>query len=135
MHTPELASNPKFATMAARKEHEAELDRLIETWTRKRDRDRTVRELLAAGIAASPSRDVRDIYADPHLIDRHAFVNLVHPDLGELRLVGPPWRAEGMPFEPQRAPYLGEHTDEVLRDVLGLSDETLADLRERDTIL
>lgn len=131
---PELADDPRFATAAARKRNEAELDRIIGAWTRERDRDWLARELLDAGVAAAPSRDARDLYADSHLRARGTFAAVEHPAWGELELVGPPFRIEGRDLTPRRAPLLGEHTEVILGSLLGLSKEELADYRRRGVV-
>ena len=134
MGRPELAEDPRFATAAARKRNEAELDRIIGDWTRERDRDWLARELLGAGVAAAPSRDARDLYADSHLRARDSFATVEHPEWGDLKLVGPPFRIEGRDLSPRRAPLLGEHTDAILGGLLGFSEEELADYRRRGVI-
>jgi len=132
---PELADDPRFATMASRKKNEAELDRIIEEWTRARDRDWMVNEFCRAGLAAAPSRDFRDLYADPHLRARQAFVTVDHPEIGKLELVGAPWKIDGGEMPMRRAPLLGEHNDYVLRELLGLSEAEVAGLRRKEIIL
>jgi len=132
---PELASDARFVTMAARKQNQVELDGIIEAWTVKRDRDWVVAEFCRAGVAAAPSRDAADLYADPHLRERGAFVAVDHPELGELELVGFPWKMSGLEAPVRHAPLLGEDNDYVLGELLGLSAAELAGLRERDIIL
>ncbi len=134
MGQPALADDPRFAKVDARKKNERELDAIIEKWTCERDRDRLVSQLLRAGVAAAPSRDARDLYADPHLQARGAFVNVKHPTLGDLELIGTPWRMQDYTAEPVRAPSLGEHTDSVLTDVLGLTNAKLESLRDKQII-
>ncbi|MGB2798759.1 MAG: CoA transferase [Dehalococcoidia bacterium] len=132
---PELAKDPRFADRASRKKNESELDQIIEEWTRARDRDWMADEFCRAGLAAAPSRDGRDLYADPHLQARHAFVTVDHPEIGELELVGAPWKTNKCEIALQRAPLLGEHNDYVLRGLLGLSDAEVADLRTSEVII
>jgi crotonobetainyl-CoA:carnitine CoA-transferase CaiB-like acyl-CoA transferase len=134
MAQPELARDPRFATAAARKENETELDALVEAWTRARDRDRLVALLERAGVAAAPCRDARDLYADPHLRERGAFLKVDHPELGELEMVRAPWLLDERGGELGSAPMLGEHNDELLSDVLGLGEDEIARLREDDII-
>ena len=134
MDRPELTEDPLFATAAARKRNEAQLDRIIGDWTRERDRDWLARELLGAGVAAAPSRDARDLYADSHLRARGSFATVEHPEWGDLELVGPPFRIEGRDLSPRRAPLLGEHTDAILGGLLGLSAEELDDYRRRGIV-
>ncbi len=134
MGQPELATDERFAGREARKRHEAELDAIVEAWTRERDRDWLARELLATGVAAAPSRDARDLYADRHLRERGSLVTVEHPEWGDLELVGPPFRIEGRDLTPRRAPLLGEHTDHVLEEILGMSPQEIAGCRERAVI-
>jgi len=135
MGQPELAKDPRYADVASRKKNEAELDRIVATWVRQRDRDWMARELTEAGIAAAPSRDNRDIYADPHLKERDAFVKVDHPELGELQFINPPWKFSSIDTRTNRAPLLGEHNDYVLKDLLGFSDEEVEDLTRNDIIM
>ena len=132
---PELAKDPRFADMASRKKNESELDQIIEEWTRARDRDWMADEFCQAGLAAAPSRDGRDLYADPHLQARNAFVTVDHPEIGELELVGAPWKVSDGEIALQCAPLLGEHNDYVLREILGLSEAEVADLRSNEVIM
>jgi len=132
---PELARDSRFADMASRKRNEQELDGIIEKWTRVHDRDWMVSELCKAGLAAAPSRDARDLYADPHLRERGAFIKVDHPELGELELVGAPWKMSDAGMPTNHAPLLGEHNEYVLKDILGLNDAEITDLRDKDIIL
>jgi benzylsuccinate CoA-transferase BbsF subunit len=103
-------------------------------WTRERDRDWMVEEFCRAGLAAAPSRDARDLYADPHLRDRGAFVKIDHPELGELEMVRTPWKIPGRELPASHAPLLGEHNLMALKDLLGLSDQEIEALRSKDVI-
>jgi benzylsuccinate CoA-transferase BbsF subunit len=132
---PELAKDSRFADMASRKKNESELNGIIEEWTRQRDRDWMVNEFCKAGLAAAPSRDGRDLYADPHLRARNAFVTVNHPELGELELAGEPWKMSDHETPARHAPLLGEHNEYVLQELLGLSEAELAELRQRDIIM
>jgi formyl-CoA transferase len=93
-----------------------------------------VNEFCQAGLAAAPSRDWRDLYADPHLRERNAFIKVNHPEIGPLELVGVPWHMSDYQAPAQRAPLLGEHNEYVLREILGLSEKQVAELREKDVI-
>jgi benzylsuccinate CoA-transferase BbsF subunit len=132
---PELKEDPRFADMASRKKNEEELNRIIEEWTRLRDRDWMANEFCRAGVAAAPSRDWRDLYADPHLRARNAFVTVNHPELGELEMVGAPWKISDYEMPTHSVPMLGEHNDYVLREILGLSEAEVAELRKKDIIM
>jgi crotonobetainyl-CoA:carnitine CoA-transferase CaiB-like acyl-CoA transferase len=110
---PGLAGDPRFASRAARKANEDALDAILAAWIRRRDRDTVVATLEAAGVAAAPVRDGRDLYADRHLRERGAFVKVRHPELGELELVRAPWRldADTAPGEGGAAPWRGRRRD------------------------
>lgn len=132
---PELASDPRFADRASRKQNEAELDAIIEAWTSLRDRDLITRELNEAGLAAAPSRESRDLYADTHLRERGALIDIDHPELGPLELIRAPWLMNDYPMPRGPAPQLGQHGDAVLSDLLGLDAAALEELREKDIIM
>ncbi len=121
--------------MKARKSNERVLDGIIEGWTRERDRDWMVNEFNVAGLMAAPSRDYLDLYADPHLRAREAFININHPEIGKLELVGVPWKMTGYKPPARRAPLLGEHNDYVLGEILGLSKQQITELKQKDIIL
>jgi len=135
MERPGLAKDQRFIDMVARKKNEKELDKIIGEWTRQRDRDWMVNELCRAGVAAAPSRDGKDIYADRHLQERGFFAKIQHPELGELEMIRPPWKISDLTLPTGYAPLLGEHNIYVLQGILGLSDEEMADLRKKDIIM
>jgi len=135
MEQPNLAADPRFVDLAARKQHEDALEAAITAWTRDRDRWETTRLLQAAGVAAYPSMTSADLVHDPHLRERGIFVELEHSEVGVRTHVGIPWQMSGTPCAVQApAPLLGQHTDEVLRDVLRMTDAQIAGLRERGVL-
>jgi len=134
MEKPELADDPRFATAAARKRNEAELDAVISEWTRLRDRDLMARQLGEAGVAAAPSRDARDLMRDPHLRARGVFVELDHPETGPRDFVGLPWQMSGCQPALKRSPLLGEHNDYVFGQLLGLDEAEIARLKKSGVI-
>ena len=132
---PELASEPRFSSPPARKANEDELDRIVSDWCRSRDRWAAAETLQAAGVPAFPSASSADLRTDPHLAARGAFHEFEHPEVGVRAHFRVPWRwtrranGTGRP-----APCLGEHTEEVLREVLGLTGNEVADLHERGVV-
>jgi len=132
---PELIKDARFSDMASRKKNEAELDRIIGAWIRQRDRDWMVEEFCKHGLAAAPSRDARDFYADRHLRDRGSIISVDHPELGPLQLQASPWKIDGRTPEVTRAPLLGEHNQYVLGELLGLRDDEIAELRQKEIIM
>ena len=128
---PSLADDARFGSLADRKANEDELDALVDAWTRQGDRWELTRSLQALGVAAFPSLTCDDIVHDPHLNERGYIERLEHPVVGPLEHAGIPWRLRQRPNGVRRpAPCLGEHTDEVLTEVLGYDKATIARLRE-----
>jgi benzylsuccinate CoA-transferase BbsF subunit len=126
---PELAGDPRFVDAASRKRNETELDAIVSGWTRVRDRDLIANTLTRAGVAAAPSRDALDLFHDPHLQARGAFVEVDQPGVGPRRFAGPPWIMSGGGVEPRHAPTLGEHNPYVLREILGMTEAEIAALQ------
>jgi crotonobetainyl-CoA:carnitine CoA-transferase CaiB-like acyl-CoA transferase len=119
---PAWVDAPRFSTSADRLTHADELGRLVEAWTRSRTADAVMETLQAAGVAAGAVADARDLAADPQLNARGYWAVL--PD-GRIvdgivaRLSATP----GAIVAP--APRLGQHTDEVLRDLLGMEQSAI----------
>jgi benzylsuccinate CoA-transferase BbsF subunit len=132
----ELAADPRFAVLAARKENEDTLEEIITAWTQERSADEVTRSLQQAGIAAYPSLDGKDMLANPQVTARGLFVELEHPEVGKRRHLGIPWKMSRTPCEVHRpAPCLGQDTDYVLDDILGLSREDISSLRAKEVLL
>ena len=128
---PALAEDPRFADAAARKVHEDALDEIITGWTGRHDRWWITRTLQAAGVAAFPSMSPRDLAADPQLQARGFLEQLDHPEVGRRVHAGIPWRLDRGPNGVRApAPLLGQHTDDVLGEVLGLGAEEIDRLRQ-----
>lgn len=135
LNRPELATDPRFATVAGRKQHEDELEAVTTEWTRRLSPEEATAQLQAAGIPAAPSMSNKDLSTDPHLNSRSIFVYLEHPEVGVKQHVGIPWQLSKTPLPVRRpAPLLGQDTDYVLREILGYSPEDIAALRERQVL-
>ncbi|MBY0274395.1 CoA transferase [Candidatus Binatia bacterium] len=132
---PALASDPRFATAALRKQNEDALDAAIGAWCATRTAEQTRDILQAAGVAAYPVMTAKDLHDDPHLGSRRYFVDLPHPEVGTRRHMGIPYKLHRTPLAVWRAaPCLGEDTDYVLREVLGYDEEHVAALRDAGTL-
>ena len=126
-----LARDPRFATAAARKQNEDELEKIISAWTSERSAAEAERILQAAGVAASVCAPNKVVAEDAHLKERGYWVYLEHPEVGVQQHCGMPWRMSrtgGSVRAP--APVIGQHTDEVLTKVLGYGADEVARLRE-----
>ncbi len=82
---PELAADPRFATLAARRANEDELEAIVGGWTATRSRDEAVATLVAAGVTAAPVRTMDEVATSEHLRERGFFVTLEHPEAGTPR--------------------------------------------------
>ena len=127
--TPQLADDPRFRSFGERFANRETLLPLL----RERFATRTTEEWLErlrGRVPCAPVNDVRQALADPQVLARDMIVEVPHPEFGTLREVRSPVRTEGEIRQLRRAPRLGEHTDEILREVLSYSDGTIARLRE-----
>jgi benzylsuccinate CoA-transferase BbsF subunit len=135
MGRPELASDPRFATLAARRSNEDAIEAEVSAWTGARNRWEITRALQDAGVAAYPAMTSKDLVENAHLRGRGIFVELEHPEVGARAHVGIPWQMSATPCAvEQPAPLLGQHTDEVLRDVLSMTNDQIADLHQRGVL-
>jgi len=127
---PALTDDPRFSTLAARKQNEHALDAIITAWTTPRDRWEITRVLQGAGVAAIPTFLDWDLFADPHLKERGYFVELEHAEIGKRPLAGVPYSMSVTPCKVRSAaPCLGAGTEMVLSNVLGYSDAQIEVLR------
>ena len=124
----EWVRDARFATLLGRKEHEDELDRLIEAWTARQEAEAVMEALQAAGVPAGVVQSAADLLdRDPHLHERGYYHYLEHPEAGRTAYDGPGFRLSRTPGGPRSpAPLLGQHTEQVCKRVLGLSDEEIA---------
>ena len=123
MGTQVLADAPRFATLAARKSNEAELDRVVANWTRYRDAGALAATLQSHGIAAAKSANSVDLTSDEQLWARGFYPMVDDGDGGLKPIVGPGWRMTDQAAITRGAPKLGEHNAYVFGDILGLSGE------------
>ena len=128
MGSPAWARERKFATLVGRKAHEAEVDRRIEAWTQTQDAEQLESLLQQAGVAAGLVAKQSDLYEDPQLQDWGFFAWCEHKVMGRSPYDGLMSHLSQTPGEVAPAPLLGEHYEEVLRGILKLSDEAVAEL-------
>jgi crotonobetainyl-CoA:carnitine CoA-transferase CaiB-like acyl-CoA transferase len=126
---PELIDDPRFATREARARHEAEIDALLTEWTRRHDKHEAMRLVGAAGVPAGAVLDTGDLLAEPSFGERGIIQTMRHPN-GPFRMPAFPVRFDGAPAPVAPSPLLGEHTQEVLGEWLGMSRRDVATLRE-----
>jgi crotonobetainyl-CoA:carnitine CoA-transferase CaiB-like acyl-CoA transferase len=128
---PLIKDDPRFVTNARRVEHRAALLEILQPLFLTR----TVEEWLAlcdrAGVPAGPILRVDEALAHPQVLARDMVVSVTHPTAGELRVTGVPVKLSETPGDVRTAPpTLGQHTEQVMKELLGLSTEELAGLRK-----
>jgi crotonobetainyl-CoA:carnitine CoA-transferase CaiB-like acyl-CoA transferase len=130
LQAPALATDLRFATNADRQEARAELTIEIERHLTRRTTGEWLARMEAAGIPAGPILDVATALSDPVAVERDMRVEVDHPVAGRVGQVGAPWKLDGL-SSPVRMPppLLGQHTEQVLTDVLGYSSEQVAAVR------
>jgi crotonobetainyl-CoA:carnitine CoA-transferase CaiB-like acyl-CoA transferase len=121
-----LAVDARFASLENRLAHHDELDEVLSAWTRVRTDSEAAAELQSFGVAASPVFDGWDLLADPQLAARDFFHALPHARFPRDLVFGQAVRLSATPPRSERAaPAFGEHSRDILRDVVGLDDATI----------
>ncbi len=118
---PEWKTHPDYATAKARLPHLNEIFTRIEAWTMARTKFEAMEALNALHIPCGPILSMKEIAEDEGLRASGAIVEVDHPARGRYLTVGNPIKLSASPTAVTRSPLLGEHTDEILRDVLGYS--------------
>ena len=119
---PGWKTDPAYATPKARLPHLNEIFTRIEAWTMKHDKFEAMEILNAYHIPCGPILSMKEIAEDPALRASGTVVEVDHPTRGRYLSVGNPIKLSGSPTAVTRSPLLGEHTGEILRDVLGLDE-------------
>jgi formyl-CoA transferase len=131
---PDLLSDDRFCTPAARGQNAAALTEIIEGWARQHDKREVMKAFAGRGIVCGSVFDTAEVLRDEHLRERGTIVDLDHPTRGRFSTIISPLRLSDSPVEPRRAPLYGEHTEAVLRDLAGYSDAEIAALRGKMVI-
>jgi crotonobetainyl-CoA:carnitine CoA-transferase CaiB-like acyl-CoA transferase len=131
----ELVDDPRFADNDRRRDHREELIPILEDVFRTRPGEEWLRLLSKAGVPCGPINTLDRVFADPQVAARNMVVEMDHPKVGRFRSIGNPVKMPAMlegPFEPP--PMHGQHTEEVLGEVLGYSGERIKELKEKGVI-
>ncbi|WP_188261524.1 CaiB/BaiF CoA transferase family protein [Azospirillum tabaci] len=132
---PELAQDPRYATNPARVANRKELVPILELLLEQRTSRDWLSALEAVGVPCGPINDVSQVFADPHVQARHIHQDLPHPTAGTVPTVASPIRYSATPIKHTVAPpTLGQHTDAVLEETLGLCAADIAALREKGVV-
>lgn len=125
----ELVQDPKFATLVERKRHENELDREIGKSTQNWIAEELMRNMQEAGVASAVVQNTKDVYLDPNLKSRGYFWSLDNSEIGKATHLGRPYvMSKTSPKQLRAFPCLGEHSEFVCREFLGMSNEEFVKL-------
>jgi benzylsuccinate CoA-transferase BbsF subunit len=134
---PELAADARFATLAARKAHEAEIDALIADWTRPQAAEDVMTACQSAGVAAAVAVTIADLLErDPQIAARGYYEAVDHPHLAGLKIDGATFQLSETPggYRGAGGGLLGEGNDYVFQDLLGMDEGEIARLMEAGVI-
>lgn len=132
---PQWATDPRFVTNQQRVANRAVLIPLIRQATVFKTTAQWVAQLEAAGVPCGPINDLAQVFADPQVVARGMALTLPHALAGSVPQVASPIRLSESPVEYRHAPpLLGEHTEQVLAEVLQLSARDIAGLRQNGVV-
>jgi len=136
MNKPELARHPDFATNANRLRNRSRVIQVVQEWLDATPEDEAIRRMQENRVPVAPVLNTSEAVAHPHLRERGTVRKAHDPVLGEVDVPGFPIRFSAAP-EPlgAQAPLLGQHNAEVLKELLGYSDERIAQLKEQGVLI
>lgn len=133
MEKRDLSEDPRYKENSLRKKNEVELNKSIDEWTSQYTTQEVCRMLDAASIPVGPILTIDELIEDPHLNARNMLVEIPHPKLGTIKYPGNPIKfSETSDPRFEKAPLLGEHNEEILKEILSKSDLDFKQLKDKD---
>lgn len=130
-----LADNPLYCENPLRVKHREQLVPLLEAMTRKKTKSEWISLLEKASVPCGPINNFQEVFENEQVKARDIQINVPHPTAGTMKLVASPMRLSKTPVEVRMAPpTLGQHTEEILRERLGLSAQDINLLRQNGSI-
>ncbi|MGD9143680.1 MAG: CoA transferase [Dehalococcoidia bacterium] len=132
MDRPELLEDIRFTSFADRKQNEEELNKLVGEWTARQTPEAVMERLQSAGVPAGVVKNTEDVYNDPQLAQRNIYWPIEHSEMGMFTHLGQSFQLSKTPSKPYSpSPLLGEHTEYICTELLGMSDEEFIDLVQK----
>jgi CoA:oxalate CoA-transferase len=130
-----LLEKPELNSMSGRAENYHYLRPIIDTWVKSNNRDELVELLIEHDVPVAPVQTVDEIFKCPQVKARGMLVDVHHSIAGMHQIVGPPVKFSKTPGRVTKsAPLLGEHTEEILRDLIGYNTEDIEHLKDEGVI-
>lgn len=130
----ELIDDPEWSTPQVRLPKLDQCFAMIEEWTKTKTKFEVMETLNPLNVPCGPILSIEELINEEALLKTGTVVEVDHPERGSYRSVGNPIKLSNSPTEVVRSPLLGEHTDEILKDVLGYSENEIQSLREAGAI-
>jgi len=135
MGNPEWAQTELFQDRFLRADFADALVPLLTEWTMQYAKDELFKMCQAARIPVGPAYSSEEVVCSEHLAARNYFVEMDHPEIGQAKYPGAPYRLSATPWQIERvAPVLGEHNEEILCDRLGYTMEDLVHMKQAGVI-
>jgi formyl-CoA transferase len=134
MGRDDLIGDPRYSTPAARLERLDEVYALVEAWAMQYTKFEVMETLNAIDVPCGPVLDTADLIVDAHLKAREMIVEVPHPQRGAFTTVGCPLKLSDSPVEITSSPLLGEHTEDILRTVMGYDKDEVEKLRQEGVV-
>jgi len=131
---PEWKDDPAYAKPDARLDKIPQIFDTIEEWTKTQDKFEVMRKCNPLNIPCGPILSMKELAEEPALRETGTVVEVDHPTRGKYLTVGNPIKLSDSPSEVKRSPLLGEHTDEILKSVVGLDEAEIEAARAEGAI-
>ncbi len=130
----DLIDDPEWSTPEARLEKLDDCFALIEGWTITKGKFEVMEALNAVNVPCGPILSMKELAEEPSLRASGTIVEVDHPERGKYLTVGNPIKLSDSPTDVERSPFLGEHTDKILKDIVGFSDEEIKNAKEEGAV-
>ncbi len=130
----DLIGDSRYATAEARGERVSEVEEIVTSWTSTVTKHEAMKTFTELGFPAGAVQDSLEVLDDPHLKAREMVVDVHDPVRGDYQVIGCPIKVDGNDVEILPPPLLGEHTEEVLRELLEMSTDDVVALRDEGVV-